>query len=72
MSESVRGQVRINNQETPILQKFAADVPENGLILEIGACWGYSASKMAEASKDSVRIITMDPWTLSKNNSLCK
>jgi len=59
--------VRINNQETPVLQSYAAEVPENGLILEIGACWGWSASKMAAACKDSVKIITIDPWTLAKN-----
>jgi len=57
--------VRINNQETPVLQALAANVPENGLIVEIGACWGYSASKMAAAARETVRIITIDPWTLA-------
>lgn len=57
--------VRINNLETPILQGLSASVPQNGLIVEIGAAWGWSASKMAEASDDSVGIITIDPWTLA-------
>jgi predicted O-methyltransferase YrrM len=57
--------VRINNIETPILQGLATNVPTGGLIVEIGAAWGWSASKMAEASDDSVRLITVDPWTLA-------
>lgn len=57
--------VRINNVETPILQDLAAGVPQGGLIVEIGAAWGWSASKMAGASHASVKLITVDPWTLA-------
>ena len=57
--------VRINNHETPVLQDLASRVPENGLIFEIGAAFGYSATKMADASHSSVKIITVDPWTLA-------
>jgi len=49
------------------LQGLAGEVPENGVILEIGAAWGYSISKMAEASKDSVLLFTIDPWTLARD-----
>jgi len=59
--------VRINNHETPVLQDLASKVPERGLIVEIGAAWGYSASKMAEVAQAGVLIVTIDPWTLSKN-----
>jgi len=59
--------VRINNQETPVLQSFAAAVPKDGLIFEVGACWGWSASKMAAVCKEGVKIITVDPWTLAAN-----
>lgn len=59
-----RGLVRITDEETPILQGLAADVPENGIIIEIGSAWGYSISKMAEVSKRSVTLFAIDPWTL--------
>ena len=56
--------VRINDKETSILQKLASNVGDNGLIVEIGSAWGWSCTKMAQASNDTVTIITIDPWSL--------
>jgi len=56
--------VRVNDAETLILQGLAEQVPENGLIVEIGSAWGHSCVAMAEASRDTVTIITIDPWSL--------
>lgn len=62
MGEEIK--VRVNDEETLVLQRLAAEVPENGLIVEIGSAWGHSSSKMAEVSLETVRIITIDPWSL--------
>jgi len=60
----MKKQIRINDEETKSLQALAAMVPENGVILEIGAAWGWSIRKMAEASRESVKLYTIDIWTL--------
>ena len=56
--------VRVNDEETIILRNLAANVGDGGLILEIGSAWGHSCVNMAEASSESVQIITIDPWSL--------
>lgn len=60
----MRKMIRINDEETKILQALAATVPEKGLIVEIGSAFGWSCSKMAETSHESVTIVSIDPWTL--------
>lgn len=57
--------VQISPEETIILQNLASDVPDGGVIVEIGSAWGWSATNMALASKQSVKIFCIDPWTLS-------
>jgi len=56
--------VRVNDEETAILRRLASDVPENGLILEIGCAWGHSCKNMLEASNETVNLVAIDPWTL--------
>lgn len=56
--------VRVNDEETNVLRKLASEVPENGLILEIGCAWGHSCKNMLEASKETVKFVAIDPWTL--------
>ena len=52
---------KINESEVALLKKYAALVPENGLILDIGTCEGGSAFALAIGSKPSVKIVTIDP-----------
>ena len=52
---------KINDGEVALLKKYAALVPENGLILDIGTCEGGSAFALAIGSKPSVKIVTIDP-----------
>ena len=52
---------KINDSEVELLKKYAALVPENGFILDIGTCEGGSAFALAIGSKSSVKIITIDP-----------
>lgn len=47
-------------QDEQFLVKVAKMVPDNGLILEIGAYKGRSAAILAENSKDTVRVISVD------------
>lgn len=61
----MRGRVNILDQEVPVLQSLSASVPENGLLVEIGAAWGFSAARMAETCPDGAKIISIDPWTLA-------
>jgi len=58
--------VRVNDKETEILQGLASQVPEKGLIVEIGSAWGHSCTAMAKVSKCT--IITIDPWDLIEKN----
>jgi predicted O-methyltransferase YrrM len=44
------------------LAYLAAQVPENGVIVEIGSHRGRSAAYMAAAAKDSVAIYCIDLW----------
>ena len=60
----MRGLVRINDEETPVLQRIASEVPEGGTIVEIGSAWGWSASAMAKVVKKDVKIYCIDIWTL--------
>lgn len=43
------------------LYRYAGYVPENGVIVDIGTAAGSSAFIMALASKDSVKVYTVDP-----------
>jgi len=52
---------KINKEEVALLKEWAAKVPENGLILDIGTCEGGSAFALAIGSKPSVKVITIDP-----------
>jgi precorrin-6B methylase 2 len=52
---------KINKEEVALLKEYAAKVPENGLIVDIGTCEGGSAFAMAIGSLPSVKIITIDP-----------
>jgi hypothetical protein len=52
---------KINESEVALLKEWAAKVPENGLILDIGTCEGGSAFALAIGSKPSVKIVTIDP-----------
>jgi len=44
-----------------ILCKYASQVPDGGVIVDVGTCAGASAILMALASKPSVVVYTMDP-----------
>jgi len=44
------------------LAYLAAQVPENGLIVEIGSFWGRSSCFLASAAKPGVKIICIDRW----------
>jgi len=63
--KSQRGLVRINDDETKVLQAIAAQVHEGGTIVEIGSAFGWSASAMAQVVKRDVKIHCIDPWTLA-------
>jgi len=52
---------KINKDEVALLKKWAAMVPENGLILDIGTSEGGSAFALAIGSHDSVKVVTIDP-----------
>jgi predicted O-methyltransferase YrrM len=42
------------------LAKCAAQVPEKGVILEVGSFVGKSTAAFAEASKESVKVYAVD------------
>jgi predicted O-methyltransferase YrrM len=60
--KSYRGQ--ITPKEVERLSWLASQVPENGLIVEIGAYRGKSGGSLAIGKKTSVRLMSIDPWTL--------
>ena len=49
----MKKQVRISDEETVVLQELAASVPAHGLIVEIGAAWGWSCSRWGSRSPTS-------------------
>ncbi len=49
-----------NAAEQELLYALAQQVPENGLILEIGGEFGMSASLFIKGARESVRIYTVD------------
>ncbi len=52
-----------NGQEIlDVIGKYAAEVPENGNILELGALFGRSTYTLGYNKKDSVKLITIDLW----------
>ena len=59
-----RGLVRILDEEVPVLQNLAKEVPEDGTIVEIGSAFGFSICKMAEVCRESVTLHAIDPWSL--------
>lgn len=46
--------------EEELLTRYAAQVPEAGVIVEIGGEWGRSAGAFARGAHDSVEIVTVD------------
>lgn len=44
------------------IAKFASFVPENGIILELGALFGRSTYALGHNKKPSVKLITIDVW----------
>ena len=52
-----------NNEEILIkIAQYAAAVPENGFILELGALFGRSTYALGHNKKDSVKLFTIDIW----------
>jgi hypothetical protein len=46
-----------------IIAEHAAAVPENGLIVELGALFGRSTYSLGWNKKESVKLVTIDIWT---------
>lgn len=62
----------VNPDEGQRLSYLASQVPENGIIVEIGSCWGRSASYMASALREreiNVTIYCVDLWDLGKGRT---
>ena len=57
-----RGQVTKNEVEH--LAKLAKSLPENALIVEIGAYRGKSGGSIAFGMPKSARLMSIDPWVL--------
>jgi len=66
----MKNKIRINDNETKSLQALAAMVPERGVILEIGSAWGWSLRAMADVSRESVHLYSIDIWTLGPNRKM--
>jgi predicted O-methyltransferase YrrM len=60
----MKGQVC--NEEVDRLIWLASQVPENGLIVEIGAYCGKSSSALAFGMPKSANLMSIDPWVLTK------
>jgi len=58
----VKGQ--ISQAEAERLQYLASLVPDNGIIVEIGAYAGRSTCALASGMKDTVHLYSIDPWML--------
>jgi predicted O-methyltransferase YrrM len=58
-----------SNDILVILGKHAASIPENGLIVELGALFGRSTYVLGHNKKASVKLISIDIWpNLDKKN----
>jgi len=57
----------ISDEQIDRLHYLASQVPDNGLILEIGPHKGRSTSAIASGMRPSVHLITIDPHMLSKD-----
>lgn len=67
--KTYRGQ--ITPKEVEHLSYLASLVPEYGLIVEIGAYRGKSGGSLAHGKKPSVRLMSIDPWTLLNETPQC-
>jgi predicted O-methyltransferase YrrM len=61
-AKNCRGQ--ITPKEVERLAWLASQVPENGLIVEIGAYRGKSGASLATGMPKSARLMSIDPWLL--------
>lgn len=52
----------VNDSEGMFLAGFAADVPKDGIIVEVGSYRGQSAAYLAAGSKRDVNIYLVDLW----------
>ncbi len=52
----------VTTEEGRHLGWLASQVPDDGLIVEIGTLYGRSTSFMATGAKDSVRVYAIDCW----------
>lgn len=58
------------NEILNVIGEYAAAVPENGNILELGALFGRSTYSLGHNKKDSVKLTSIDIWSdiLMKNH----
>jgi hypothetical protein len=64
MKEILEVKGQIVKCEIERLIYLASLVPENGLIVEIGAYCGRSGLSLATGKKESVHLVSIDPWML--------
>lgn len=56
----------MSQAELEKLSELASNVPENGIIVEVGSLYGLSAWHLARHSKESVTVFCIDPWVRTK------
>ena len=66
-AHAVYGQIK--KQEVERLAWLGAQVPDGGLIVEIGAFRGKSAASMLAGAAPSVRLVSIDPWLSYPNKT---
>lgn len=54
----------LHDQDIPVLAWYAAQVPEQGHIVEIGAAYGASAYVLLVSSKPTVQVRSIDPFVV--------
>ena len=64
--EEVREKIKnmnymLTEEEVATLYKYAAEVPDGGIIMDIGTAEGGSSLIMGLASKPNVKVHTIDP-----------
>ncbi len=55
-------------RELDVIELLAAQVPENGLVVEVGCFLGRSAWAWSQSIPQSARLVCIDPWYMGYEN----
>ncbi len=63
IDQSFGRHIGVKDVDAQRLAWLAAQVPEDGVVVEVGSFWGRSAGFMAAAMRPGVRMYCVDKWT---------